>query len=77
MLQSMQDPTQSVTANYRYISSPGVLETRFNTAGTGLTLTFDQPTDRAGSIAAQVDCGTVVQVLLHVLVHCILSCCDM
>ncbi len=73
MLQSIQDPTQSVTADYRYISSPGVLETRFNSAGTGLTITFDQPTDRAGASAAQVDCGLVIQVPKHLF--CFYSLC--
>jgi hypothetical protein len=64
VVQSIQDPTQFVLADYRYISAPSVLETRFNSAGTGLSITFDQPTDQGGAVAAQFDCGTVVQVLM-------------
>jgi hypothetical protein len=58
-----------VTSDYRYISSPGVLESRFNSAGTGFAITFDQPTDRAGANAAQVDCGTVIEVTLYCILY--------
>ena len=75
-LQNVQDPTQSVTADYRYIATPGVLEARFNSPGTGLTITFDQPTDRAGATKADV-CDNVIKVLLPTFIAPIPSIFDM
>ena len=61
-LQSTQDSSQTITATYRYISAPVVLEARFNTAGTSIIITFDQGTDKAGVTTAQIECGYVIQV---------------
>jgi hypothetical protein len=62
LLQSTQDSSQSVTTSYRYISAPVVVAARFDSTGTGLSITFDQGTDRAGVATSQIDCGFVIQV---------------
>ena len=36
---------------------------RFVPAGTGILITFDQGTDEAGAASAQIDCGSVIQVM--------------
>jgi len=67
LIQSTQDSSQSVTTSYRYISAPVVVAARFESTGTGLSITFDQGTDMAGVATSQIDCGFVIQIGIRTL----------
>jgi hypothetical protein len=57
---SKQGTTISASTSFSFFSSPAVENCRFDTKGTSILLTFDQPTDRAGMSFADNDCRKIL-----------------